>query len=88
MKQYQKKKGGEIMKKDVFDEMADKWPSAIVTRPEVVRFTGGLMRGSFLANLDSRGEGPPRQRIGRKWGYPVREFAEWLRVRSAGNDNL
>jgi len=69
--------------KDVYDEMVDKWPSAVVTRPEIVRFTGGLMKGSYVANLDSRNEGPPRQRSGQKWIYPTKPFAAWLRGRSA-----
>jgi hypothetical protein len=75
------------MEKDVFDEMAEKWPSAVVARSEVYSFSGGLIRGSYLANLDSRGEGPPRQRVGQKWIYPTRPFAGWLRARSAGGKN-
>ena len=67
---------------DIFQDMAARWPSAIVTRPEVHKFTGGLMRGSYLANLDSKGEGPPRERIGQKWAYPVRPFVAWLRDRA------
>lgn len=67
---------------DVFSDMASKWSSAIVTRPEVRSFTGGLMKGSYLANLDAKGEGPPRVRIGQKWAYNVQDFVDWLRQRS------
>jgi len=78
-----KRKGGEHMAtKDIFDEMVEEYPSRVITRAEVSRFTGGLMRGSYLANLDSRNEGPPRQRVGQKWIYPTRPFADWLRARS------
>ena len=71
------------MTDDIFAAMSAKWPSAIVTRPEVERFTGGLIRGSYLANLDAAGIGPPKIKIGRqKWAYPVTEFADWLRTRS------
>jgi len=73
--------------RDTFEEMAARWPSAIVTRPEVHTFTGGLMRGSYLANLDSKGEGPPRERVKQKWIYPVRPFVEWLRLRAQAQDN-
>lgn len=68
---------------DVYEDMVKKWHSAVVTRSEIYNFTGGLMRGAYLANLDSRGEGPPRQRVGQKWIYPTRGFADWLRKRTA-----
>ena len=74
--------------KDTFEEMANRWPSAVVTRPEVHRFTGGIMRGSYLANLDGKGEGPPRERVGQKWAYPVKDFVAWLRERSRDNLNI
>jgi hypothetical protein len=71
------------MSDDIFAAMAAKWPSAIVTRPQIETFTGGLIRGSYVANLDAAGDGPPKIKIGRqKWAYPVHEFAEWLRTRS------
>ena len=73
--------------RDTFDDMAARWPSAVVTRPEVHKFTGGLMRGSYLANLDSKGEGPPRERIGQKWAYPVKAFTVWLRERAQAQNN-
>ncbi|GAB6057277.1 hypothetical protein [Desulfonatronum parangueonense] len=67
---------------DIFCAMERKWPSAVVTRKEVFTFTGGLLRGSYLANLDAQKKGPPRLRIQQKWVYPVKELAEWLRQRS------
>ena len=72
------------MQTNIFQEMADKWPSAFVARTEAERFTGGIISEKYLANLDSAGKGPAgRVRIGRKIAYPVSEFIKWLESRSA-----
>ncbi len=69
--------------KIIFQTMADKWPSAIVARTEVERFSGGMIKGKYIANLDSTGQGPAgRIRCGRKVAYPVNEFVKWLESRS------
>ena len=69
--------------KDVFDAMADNWPSEIIARTEIKVFTGGLINPSYIANLDSRGEGPfGRIKSGRKTCYQKRPFVKWLRERS------
>lgn len=71
------------MGKSVFQKMAENWGSLIVARTEVSNFTGGLMTEKYQANLDSKGEGPAgRIRCGRKIGYPVAEYVEWLEARS------
>ena len=70
------------MTKDIFQEMAERWPSAVVARTEVDRFTGGLMSSKYIANLDSQGAGPARLVCGRKVGYPVKDLVAWLRGRS------
>jgi hypothetical protein len=65
--------------------LAEKWPSAIVSRDKIEDFTGGLITSKTLANLDSAKdkEGPPgRIRIGRKVVYPVIEFVKWLEARA------
>lgn len=60
-------------------EFIDKWPSAVVGREEVAKATGGLKSPKSMANLDSRGEGPPeRVKLGRKVGYPAASFFQWL----------
>lgn len=69
------------MTRDVFDEMAAAWPSVIVARTEVERFTGGLMTSKYQANLDCLGQGPERIVLGRKIGYPVKAYVLWLRSR-------
>ena len=71
------------MEKDVFEKMGDRWPSAMVARTEIERFTGGMMSGKYCANLDSLNTGcPNRIKIGRKIGYPVDSLVEWLRGRA------
>lgn len=71
------------MQTNIFQDMADKWPSAFVARTEAERFTGGIISEKYLANLDSAGKGPAgRVRIGRKIAYPVKEFIAWLESRS------
>ncbi len=66
-----------------FQAMAEKWPSGIVSRAEVPRFTGGLISEKYIANLDSVGKGcPGRFRIGRKIAYSITEMIAWLEARS------
>ena len=65
--------------------LADKWPSAIVSRDKIEDFTGGLITSKYLANIDSAGDkkGPQgRIRIGRKVAYLVSEFVKWLEARA------
>ena len=71
------------MQKDIFREMVEQWTSAVVARTEIENFTGGMISGKYLANLDSEGKGPVRVTMGRKVGYPVKELVEWLRGRSS-----
>jgi hypothetical protein len=69
--------------KDIFDQMADNWPSEIIARTEIKLFTGGLINPNYIANLDSRGVGPAgRIKSGRKTCYQKRAFVKWLRERS------
>ena len=66
-----------------FSTMAERWPSPFVARHEVRRFTGGIVNPKYLANLDSKGQGPAgRFRVGRKVAYPVESFVSWLEARS------
>ena len=71
-----------------FVEMLTKpWGAGIVARREVGRFTGGLITGRTLANLDSRGQGPGgAMRVGRQVAYPATRLARWLYRRGAAMD--
>jgi hypothetical protein len=67
----------------LFSGMAAKWPSAFVARTEAEKFSGGMIKEKYLANLDSAGKGPTgRIRCGRKVVYPVTNFIKWLEDRS------
>ena len=66
-----------------FSKLFEKWPSPLVARSELSRFSGGLLNSKTLANLDSAGIGPPgRVRIGRKVAYTVSGLIEWLESRA------
>jgi hypothetical protein len=68
---------------DIFQAMGEKWPSAVVARQEVGRFSGGAVSPKHLANLDCQGEGPKgRFRLGRSVVYPVECLVDWLRRRA------
>lgn len=65
-----------------FTVLAKHWPSAIVSRDQIAKFTGGLISPRSMANMDSLGQGPPRGRCGRKVFYPVDELVKWLAARA------
>jgi hypothetical protein len=69
--------------KNLFQNMAERWPSSMVARTEIENFTGGIISEKYIANLDSAGKGPAgRVRCGRKIAYPVNELVSWLESRS------
>ena len=71
------------MQHDIFTEMVNRWPSAVVARREVAQFTGGLIKPKFLANQDSLGTGPAEKiEVCGRVVYPVGSLADWLRARS------
>jgi hypothetical protein len=66
-----------------FHGLAARWPSSMVARTEIDRFTGGIVSEKYIANLDSAGKGPAgRVRVGRKVCYNVSEVVKWLEARS------
>ena len=63
--------------------MADSWPSTLVARQEVSRFSGGAMSGKYLPNLGSAGQGPKgRIKIGTRVTYAVASLIAWFERRS------
>ena len=73
------------MKPDIFNQMVDKWPSSVVTTPQVKQFTGGLITGKTLGNLRSLGQSVPESiMVCRKRAYLASSLADWLRERSEG----
>ena len=62
--------------------LAEKWPSAIVARSEVGKFSGGLLHPRSMANRDSEGTGPRNPiKVGRKVAYFVDSLLEWMQER-------
>jgi hypothetical protein len=81
---YRSKKKTSLSANDLdvlIQKMADNWPSEVVARTKIEEFTGGLITGKTMANLDSQGEGPPRVKCSRKTGYPKNPLCDWLRQR-------
>lgn len=67
-----------------FSQLSEKWPSPLVARSEVKRFSGGLLNGRTLANLDCQGRGPRgKVVVGRRVAYTVESLVEFLRERAA-----
>ena len=70
----------------VLDSLAAGWPSQIVARKEIGKFTGGILSARTLANMDSRGDGiPERFLLANQVAYPVSAVIAWLKTRSAAD---
>lgn len=62
----------------ILNELAHSLPP-IITRQELERLTGGLLKARTLANLDSAGRGPSQKiRYGRKIAYERKALLAWL----------
>jgi len=55
----------------------------VIARKDIERLLGGIISRGHLANLDYKGEGPPRIEVGRHVGYLRGPFVEWLKERYA-----
>lgn len=70
------------MERDIFIDLAARWPSPIIARREVAKFSGGAISRKTLANADCKGKGPKnRMIIGNKVCYPVADLVDWIRTR-------
>lgn len=59
--------------------LADKWPSDIVYREDIMTFTGGVFSTATMANLDSQGKGPQgRIRVNKKQAYRIWPLIRWM----------
>jgi len=65
-----------------FEELKKCWPSPIVSRGEVAKFSGGLLNPRTLANENSKGTGPRYSRMGRKVFYTVDDLVSWMAERA------
>ncbi len=64
------------------EKLIESWPSPIVARAEVGRFSGGLLHPRTLANLDALGVGPGKIVVGRRVAYDRDALAKWVEDRS------
>lgn len=65
---------------DIFEQMCTRWPSNIIARSEIKKFSGGAFSPKSLANRDSQGTGPEgRFILGRRVVYPASSLTNWLR---------
>ncbi len=70
---------------DIFNQMAQKWPSTLVSATEVKQFSGGILSGKTLQNRSSLGQSVPESlKVGNKRAYVAESLADWLRQRSEG----
>ena len=68
---------GSVLKE--LEKQWGEWPSPVVARSEVERFTGGLICRRTMANLDSEGKGPSEKvNLGRSVGYSKQSLISWL----------
>lgn len=66
-----------------FNTLKKNWPSSLVARSEIHKFTGGVIKPKTMSNLDSTGNGPKmRVIIGGRVAYPIDSLLEWLESRS------
>ena len=54
------------------------WPSDIVARDAIAKFSGKVLHPRSMSNLDSRGEGPPRFYFKRRVFYPIDPLIKWM----------
>ena len=71
-----------------FSELAKAWPSPIVARSEVDKFSGYVLHPRTMANVDSNPdiEGPERIKLGRKVAYFTDSLIAWMNKRAILGD--
>lgn len=68
----------------LIESMAEKWPSDVVARKAIAKFSGGTLSPKTMANEDCNGTGPDgRFLLANQIVYPVESLTAWLKVRSA-----
>lgn len=64
------------------EKLIASWPSPIVARSEVGRFSGGVLHPRTCANKDALGEGCGKIVIGGKVCYDRDVLAKWIEARA------
>jgi len=65
------------MAQQFFSGLLEKLPP-YVTRQDIGKIIGNIISPRYLANLDSAGKGPRRERLGRKVVYKSEDVVSWL----------
>jgi hypothetical protein len=72
-----------IKKPSCYAKMDEKWPSTVVARSAIAKFTGGLYSSGYMRTLDCLGQGPKkRYTVGGKVVYDKEALIEWLNDRT------
>lgn len=67
---------------ELFEQLKERWPSSIVARKDMPKFSGGLVSAGTCANADSEGTGPEdRFYLGRSAAYGVNSAIAWMKKR-------
>ncbi len=66
--------------KNFFDSIEQRLPP-VFTRQVASKVMGGLISAKTLSNLDAKGQGPPKTKLGTKVGYEREDFMRWLKQR-------
>jgi hypothetical protein len=70
------------MKKVDLSHLMEHHKSSIVPRSQIEQFTGGSISYGYMKNLDSKGLGCKRFRLGNKVVYKTEDLIKWLESRS------
>ena len=68
--------------KGPFRELVELWPSSLVSRRDIKKFSGGARSGKTYANMASIGVGPKVYKIGRTSAYRTVDLAYDLQMES------
>lgn len=70
---------GEAFTLDKFEKaMIDAWPTPLVKRRQVEKFSFGALSASYLGSNDHQGVGPQRLCLARNTLYPKEALARWI----------
>jgi len=65
----------------VLDSLADKWPSTVVSRAELHKFSGGILNGRTMANRECREDSDriPCFRMKKTVFYTVSDVIDYIK---------
>jgi hypothetical protein len=66
---------------DILKGIDESWPSPIVLRKDVTKFSHGLVTTKTIATMDSIGRGAPSIKINGKVAYNKQDIIQWLASR-------